>query len=382
MLSKKQMDYTLFIVVLLLVSIGILMVYSSSFYYAMDKWDNKAYFFQKELLWSLIGLVGMLVASQVNYRIYGKFAWLLLGGSLVLLFYVLATGEVIGGAQRWIKIGKITIMPGEIAKFAVVVFMAQSLSKNQHKLKKLTEGVLPYLVLIGIFFTLILKQPNFSTALTVAGVMFVMLFIAGLPWLYVTMLGIGGFGAAVYFMVSAPYRMKRFTTFLDPFADPTSNGWQVVQSLYALGSGGLFGVGIGKSTQNKLYLPEPQNDFIFATIGEEFGFLGSVLIIVLFIILIWRGIKIAVNAQDRYGCYLASGITATIAIQAMINIAVTTSSVPTTGIPLPFISFGGNSLALLMGQIGILLNISRFTTDQETSDNANHTNRRRNSRAY
>ncbi len=156
----------------------------------------------------------------------------------------------------------------------------------------------------------------------------------------------------------------------------------VVQSLYALGSGGLFGVGIGKSTQNKLYLPEPQNDFIFATIGEEFGFLGSVLIIVLFMVLIWRGIKIAVNARDRYGCYLASGITATIAIQAMVNIAVTTSSVPTTGIPLPFISFGGNSLALLMGQIGILLNISRFTTDQETSDNANHTNRRRNSRAY
>lgn len=380
-MTKKQMDYTLLFVVLLLVSIGILMVYSSSFYYAMDKWNNKMYFFEKELMWAVIGLVGMLIASRVNYRIYGRISVVLMIVSLILLVYVLATGKVIGGAQRWISIGPITIMPGEIAKFAAVVFMAQSLSKNYKKLNKLAEGLLPYLVLIGIYFALILKQPNFSTAVTLSAVMFVMLFIAGLPLIYVFMLGMGGFGGGVYFMLSASYRLKRFTTFLDPFADPTSNGWQIVQSLYALGSGGLFGVGIGKSTQNKLYLPEPQNDFIFATIGEEFGFIGTVLIISLFIVLIWRGIKIAINAPDRFGCFLAGGITATIAIQTMINIAVATSSVPTTGVPLPFISFGGNSLALLMGQIGILLNISRYQT-QETFNHENHINGRRNSRAY
>jgi len=365
MFSKKQMDYGLFVIVLLLVSIGILMVYSSSFYYAMDKWNDKSYFFQKELMWSLIGLIAMLIASQVNYKIYNKVAPLLLMVSFGLLVYVLATGDIIGGSKRWINIGKITIMPGEIAKFAAVVFMASSLSRNYKKLNKLKEGLLPYLVLIGIFFALIIKQPNFSTAVTITMVLFVMLFVAGLKWFYVFALGFTGFAGGYYFMVTETYRLKRFLTFKDPFADPNGNGWQIVQSLFALGSGGLFGVGIGKSTQNKLYLPEPQNDFIFATIGEEFGFIGSVLIIMLFIILVWRGIKIAVNAPDKFSCFLATGIIATIGIQVLINIAVATSSIPTTGIPLPFISYGGNSLALLMGQIGILLNISKNVVNQE-----------------
>lgn len=363
MRARKSGDRVLLTCVLALVLIGILMVFSSSFYYALQRFNDQYYFFRKEVQWAVIGFFAMLITSRISYKVWAKLSVPILMISLGLLVWVLFTPEI-NGARRWISLGGITVMPGEVAKFAVALFMASLLSRENSGLRRL-QDLLPYAAVVGIIFALIMKQPNLSTALTIFGLAFVQLFVAGLPLFYVfSGVGIGTFGATVLVLTS-DYRMKRLTTFMDPFKDTSADGWQVAQSLFALGSGGFFGVGLGESIQNKLYIPEPQNDFIFATIGEEFGYLGSMAVIVLFAILIWRGIKIAINAKDRFGFFLATGIIATIGIQTAINIAVATSSMPVTGVPLPFISYGGNSLALLMGQIGILLNISRTSLNGE-----------------
>lgn len=368
MKRRQGSDRLLLTCALILVLIGILMVFSSSFYYALQRFGDQYYFFRKELQWALVGLVGMLVMSRIKYQRLAPLGIPMLLVSLVLLVVVVYTplGMELNGAKRWISLGGITLMPGEVAKFGVVLFMASRLSQDKTGLRRPKDLFLYIGVLVSIFL-LIMKQPNLSTALTVFGVGFVQIFVAGLPLFYVFS-GLGaGTLAAVVAIRTSEYRMERFTTFLDPFKDTSDKGWQVAQSLFALGSGGFFGVGLGESIQNKLYIPEPQNDFIFATIGEEFGYLGSVAVVMLFVVLIWRGIKIAINARDRFGFFLATGITATIAIQTVINIAVATSSIPATGVPLPFISFGGNSLALLMAQIGILLNISRSSLSVEES---------------
>lgn len=366
MKPRQGSDRLLLTCTLILVLIGVLMVFSSSFYYALQRFNDQYYFFRKELQWAVVGLIGMGIMSRVKYQRLAPLGVPFLLVSFVLLVVVLFTplGLELNGAKRWISLGGITLMPGEVAKFAVVLFMASRLAKDKSGLKKPNDLML-YSVVIASVFLLILKQPNLSTALTIFGVAFVQLFVAELPMFYVvTGLGAGSL-AALLLVKTSEYRMERLTTFLDPFKDTSEKGWQVAQSLFALGSGGFFGVGLGESIQNKLYIPEPQNDFIFATIGEEFGYLGSVAVILLFVVLIWRGIKIAVNAKDRFGFFLATGIIATIAIQTVINIAVATSSMPVTGVPLPFISFGGNSLALLMAQIGILLNISRSSLSAE-----------------
>ncbi len=366
MKSRPGSDRLLLTCVLILVLIGILMVFSSSFYYALQRFNDQYYFFRKELQWALVGLVGMVVMSRVKYQRLEPLGIPLILVSLVLLMAVVFTplGMELNGAKRWIRLGGITLMPGEVAKFAVVLFMASRLAKDKSRLRTGNDLMLYGGVIVSVFL-LIMKQPNLSTALTIFGVGFVQLFVAGLPWLYVVSgLGAGSL-ATVILVKTSEYRMERLTTFMDPFKDTSEKGWQVAQSIFALGSGGFFGVGLGESIQNKLYIPEPQNDFIFATIGEEFGYLGSMVVIVLFIILIWRGIKIALNAKDRFGFFLATGIVATIAIQTVINIAVATSSMPVTGVPLPFISFGGNSLSLLMAQVGILLNISRTSLREE-----------------
>lgn len=361
-MKRHAMDLSLFVTVILLLVIGVMMVFSSSFYVAMSQWQDKYYFFYKDLKFALAGMVIMIVVAMVPYRIYRKFAPMLLVGSLILLGLVLTpVGTTINGAQRWIFIGSISIMPSEVAKICAIIFTAHSLTNNRHSIKKFTVGVLPYLALIGVYFGLIILQPNLSTAITIALIIMSMVFVAGARLDQLIGLAILGAGAFVGFAFSADYRRARVMAFLDPFEYADGAGWQVIQSLYALGSGGLFGVGIGQSIQNKLYIPEPQNDFIFATVGEEFGFIGCVLVIMLFFILIYRGVKIAIQAPDMFGSLIATGIVAMISFQVMINISVATSSMPVTGIPLPFISFGGSSLLILMGCMGILLNISQYT---------------------
>lgn len=361
-MKRHAMDLVLFVTIILLLVIGVMMVFSSSFYVAMSQWQDKYYFFYKDLKFAVAGLFIMIAVAMVPYKLYRKFAPPLLVVSLALLVLVLTpVGTSINGARRWIFIGSNSFMPSEVAKVSAILFTAHLLTKNRKGLKKFTVGILPYLGLAGVFFGLIILQPNLSTAITITLIIMTLVFVAGARLDQLIGLAILGAGAFVAFAFSADYRRARVLAFLDPFKYADGAGWQVIQSLYALGSGGLFGVGIGQSVQNKLYIPEPQNDFIFATVGEEFGFIGCVLVILLFFILIYRGVKIAVHAPDLFGTLVATGIVAMISFQVMINISVATSSMPVTGIPLPFISFGGSSLLILMGCMGILLNISQYT---------------------
>ncbi len=360
-MKRHAMDLSLFVTVILLLVIGVMMVFSSSFYVAMSQWQDKYYFFYKDLKFALAGMVIMIVVAMVPYRVYRKFAPMLLVVSLILLGLVLTpVGTTINGARRWIFIGSISIMPSEVAKICAIIFTAHSLTNNRNRIRSLQSGLAIPCINRSIFW-FDHSSANLSTAITIALIIMSMVFVAGARLDQLIGLAILGGGAFIGFAFSADYRRARVMAFLDPFQYADGAGWQVIQSLYALGSGGLFGVGIGQSIQNKLYIPEPQNDFIFATVGEEFGFIGCVLVIMLFFVLIYRGVKIAIQAPDMFGTLVATGIVAMISFQVMINISVATSSMPVTGIPLPFISFGGSSLLILMGCMGILLNISQYT---------------------
>lgn len=364
--KKNPYDFTIIITVALLVTTGIIMVFSSSFSHAMVVLGDGYYFLKRILMWAGIGLFAMIFCAKIQYWKWAKYAPTILLGSIILLVLVLTpVGTEINGARRWIYVG-ISIMPSEIAKFAAIIFVATTLNNKKERIQTFAHGVAPYLLLAGMFFGLIYKQPDFSTAFVVVVIIVAMVFVGGMKlshFIGLTAAGVAGLASMIaYIFISGKgYKAKRITAFLDPWADPTDSGFQAVQSLLALGSGGLFGRGLGRSVQKHFYLPEPQNDFIFAIIGEELGYIGAVAIILLFMVLIWRGIRIAINAPDLLSCLMATGIVTMIIIQVIINIAVATSSMPVTGMPLPFISFGGNALAILMALMGILLNISKHT---------------------
>lgn len=357
-MKQNRMDYPLMIITLILVSFGLLMVFSSSYYYAIDTMQNRLHFFTTDLKFIIVGIVAMLVASVVDYKVYKKIAVPLFFVSIGLLIYVLFFGTNVNNAARWIVIGTQRFQPVEVAKVGMILFFAMGLEKNyMHLNQPKILGV--YVAIIVLVVYLVMKQPNMSTAVILAGVMGIMLFVAGLKWYYGLIFGILG-GAIGWFLVhDAPYRVNRLISFLDPFKYKYDESWQVVQSLYALGTGGILGVGIGMSTQNKLYIPEPQNDFILATIGEELGLIGTVGLLFLFLILIYRCVKIAMNAPDIFSMLIATGITTMLGLQILMNFAVATSSMPVTGVSLPFISYGGTSILIMFGCIGIMLNISR-----------------------
>ncbi|WP_227017195.1 putative lipid II flippase FtsW [Sinanaerobacter chloroacetimidivorans] len=360
----KSGDFVLTIIVLGLVVFGVIMVFSSSYYNAINDSGDPYFYLKRDIVWAALGLGAMLFCAMFDYRMYAKIAPGILATSVLLLALLFTPlGITRNYATRWIGVGEFTVMPGEIAKIAVIIFVAWYLSKDPKRIRSFTKGVLPLLGLSGVYFGLIILQPNLSTAITICGIIIGMMFVAGLNILYlVGIVGIGAVGITGMILTDeGGYRLKRLTSFLDPFQDPLGDGYQVIQSLLALGSGGLFGVGLGKSIQKTLYLPEPQNDFIFAIIGEELGYIGCLLLIACYLVLIWRGIHIAINAPDMFGTLLASGITIMLALQVVLNIAVVTSSMPPTGITLPFVSYGGNALMLFMGSMGILLNISRRT---------------------
>lgn len=358
---KKKIDYYLMTLIVILVIIGVIMVFSSSYYYALDKMNNMFYFLIKDIIWVSLGFAIMLVVMQIDYHVLEKVAPLSYFAGLVLLILVLTPlGIEINYAKRWLEIGSFRFMPSEIAKLCLIVYLAHSLSRKGHKIGSMTRGVVPYLFMAGVYSALIIKQPNMSTSVIILLIAFAMLFIAGMKYRHILFFGAGGGALAWYFVKSSDYRYARFLSYQDPFADAQHSGYQVIQSLYALGSGGLFGVGLGQSMQNKLYIPEPQNDFIFATIGEELGLIGCLIVIGLYLALTWRGIVAAKKAPDLFGTLLATGIVSMIAFQVFINIAVATSSMPVTGIPLPFISYGGSSMIILMTEMGLLLNISKY----------------------
>ena len=357
---RKSGDFILKFMVTCLVIFGIIMVFSSSYYSALNAEGDAYYYLKRVILWALIGGVLMTITSNIPYRLYAHWAPMIMLVAVGLLILVLTPlGHNLNGANRWIGVGPITIMPGELCKPAAAIFTAWFLSRDLDRIRDLKNGVLPLLALVVLCCGLIMLQPNLSTAVTVASVVVVIMIAAGMDLKYLFFMAAAGVVAVVGLILIEPYRLARLTSFLDPFADPLNTGFQAVQSLLALGSGGLFGVGLGKSIQKTLYLPEPQNDFIFAIIGEELGFIGCILLLLAFLVLIWRGIHISINARDNFGMLLATGITGMIAIQVVLNIAVVTSSVPATGVALPFISWGGNSLAIFMACAGILNNISK-----------------------
>ncbi len=359
-LKIGPIDFFLFSVIMLLVAIGVVMVYSASSYSAFfnPNYKDSMYFFKKQALWAFIGIVAMFFTIKIDYHKYKKYTGIIMIGTVALLFAVFAF-PAINGAKRWIQLGPATFQPSEIAKYVVVLYMAKSIEAKGEKIKSFLNGILPYLIISGFFAGIVYKEKNLSIASVIMIVTLIILYIAGAKRSHligIFSLVVAAGAAGIYF---EPFRMKRFLSFLDPWKDPKDTGYQLIQSLLALGSGGIWGVGLGRSRQKCYYIPEPHNDFIFAVIGEELGLIGCTFIIILFIIFIWRGIVIAVNAKDTYGTILAAGITSVIAVQAIINIAVVTGSMPVTGVPLPFISYGGSSLLFNLVAMGVLLNISR-----------------------
>ncbi|NLZ38647.1 MAG: stage V sporulation protein E [Firmicutes bacterium] len=360
-IRKKEADFMLLFATMTLLAIGIVMVFSASYYVLRER--DPYYHLRRQVMWACLGLVGMLFFSNFDYWKLKRWTNLLLLVSLILLVavFIPGVGVEILGARRWIGIGDLTLQPSDMAKMSLVLFAAAYLSRKDIRIEKLAEGALPVLVILGVFFALIIKQPDLGTAMTLAGAIMLIIFAAGMPLQHIIFLGLAAVPLLIYLISSEEYRLRRWLSFLDPWADPLDTGYQIIQSLYAIGPGGLFGVGLGHGRQKMHFLPEPHSDFIFAVIGEELGFIGCVTVIIIFFLLFWRGFKIALTAPDAYGSLLATGIVSMIALQTLINIGVVTGSIPVTGINLPLISSGGSSLVFTMCSIGILLNISKYT---------------------
>lgn len=359
--KRKEPDFIILFTTMTLLAIGMVMVFSASAVIAMENRQDLYFHLRRQAFWSILGLIGMVILSNYDYWKLKRWTNVILLASFILLLavFIPGLGIEIYGAKRWIEIGGFTGQPSDLAKVALLLFAAAYLSRKDIRVEKFTEGTLPVLGVMGIFFGLILLQPDLGTAVAIAGTIMIIIFVAGMPLQQIFLLGLSATPLLGYLMVSKPYRMRRLLSFRDPWADPLNTGYQIIQSLYALGPGGLFGVGLGRSRQKFFYLPEPHSDFIFAIIGEELGFIGAASVLLLFFLLLWRGFKVALMAPDLFGSLLATGITAMIGLQALMNIGVVTGSIPVTGINLPLISAGGSSLLFTMCSIGVLLNISK-----------------------
>lgn len=355
-----SVDFCLYAIIMILVAIGSIMVYSASSYSAFfdPKIHDSMFYLKKQLEWAVLGSIIMYFTLRVDYHFYKKYTGLIMILTVILLSIVFAFPPN-HGARRWIYMGSFSMQPSEIAKYTIVLFMAKSLESKSEKVRSLLYGVLPYILVSGFYAAMVLAEKNLSIAAVIMIVTIILLFAAGAKISHlIGLVGIVGAIGAVAIKYES-FRLKRVLVFLDPWKDPKKDGYQIIQSWLALGSGGILGMGLGKSRQKCYYIPEPHNDFIFSIIGEELGLVGCIFIIMLFLLLIWRGIRIAIHAKDTYGSLLAIGITAVIAVQAIINIAVVTGSMPVTGVPLPFISYGGSSLVINLFAMGVLLNISR-----------------------
>lgn len=371
MRAKKSIDFSLLITVLILLAIGITMVFSASAASSYIKYNDSYLYLKSQGLFAIISIFAMWIFSKLDYKVLGRYAVLFVVLSIILLIviFIPGLGYEAGGATRWLKVGPWTLQPAEFAKTALIIFMAKLLSRKDNNIKSFTKGVIPYLLLMFVYFALIILQPNMSMAGSIVIITFLMLFVAGAKILHLALCVAPVVPAVIYLVKNESYRLNRWLSYRDPWADPLKTGYQAIQSLLALGSGGIFGLGLGNSRQKFFYIPEAQNDFIFSIIGEELGFIGAATVILLFLFLIWRGIRISLYAPDLFGCLLAAGITSMIGIQVAINIAVVTVSMPTTGVNLPLISSGGSSLLFVMANLGVLLNISsQIKTDGNRGD--------------
>ena len=362
--TYKKTDPILAAAVTGLTLFGILMVYSASSYAAKNAYGNEYYFLIKQAVGAALGLAAMAACSFVDYRVLIKLRYPLLAVSylMLVLVFVPHIGVENYGAKRWINLPFFTIQASEIAKFGFIVFSAAYMSEHMDSVRTF-KGILPVLAAGGAICVLIIIEPNMSVTMCVGLTMFVMLFVGGAKIKHLALLLIPAVALVPLLIVIEPYRLHRLTAFLDPWASPLGEGYQLIQSFYALGSGGLFGVGLFNSRQKYLFLPFGESDFIFSVIGEEFGFVGSALVIAVYVILIFRIVRIAKNAPDRFGCYLSAGIAAIIAIQTAINVAVVSGSIPPTGLPLPFVSSGSSSLIVFCASVGFVFSVERRSHD-------------------
>ena len=358
----KPADGTLALILALLMMCGLLTLFSATYYKAVDQGDALLEV-KKQLIGVGLGAFLMFLTSRIPYSFWQKprVVMLALTGSFALLVLVLipGIGVYVNGSRRWLNITGLSFQPSELAKIASVMYLASTLSFRLKQVERLWTGILPLLVVPAAMFLLILQQPNLSTAGSIMIVAILMMLLAGAKWKHLSLMGVVGLAVGFAYAWVEPYRRERLLSFRNPFAQMSDEGYQLSQSLIAIGSGGLFGRGLGQGRQKFSYLPYPESDFIFAIIGEDFGLFGCCVVILLFVAFAVAGMRIALNCQDRYGCLLAAGITAMISVQAFINIGVVVGILPTTGLPLPFFSAGGTSISLLMAAVGILFNISR-----------------------
>lgn len=360
-MKKRRVDILLVVAIIALTLFGLLMIYSASYVWADYKFDDPFKFIKNQGIFFIIGVFMMFVISKIDYHIYYKKAHLLLGICFVLLILVLipGIGTVRNGSRSWFGIGSFGIQPSEFMKLALIIFTAKYLCKNEKEMKKIVKGVFPILGLALLVFFLIMLQPDFGTGIIILVTIIGLLFVGGVPFNFFFKVGMVGVAGITGLILSAPYRLERILSFMNPWKDPLGSGFQIIQSLYAIGPGGLFGFGLGGSRQKHFYLPEPQTDFIFSIISEEFGFLGIVIITTLFLIIIWKGFSLARNSNDLFSKYLCFGITFGVAFQTILNLMVVVGLIPVTGVTLPFLSYGGSSLLITLASMGIVLNISR-----------------------
>jgi cell division protein FtsW len=355
----KKYDLILLLSVIIISLFGIMMIYSSSYVWANYKFNDSFKYVRAQVLFFIIGLIVMLILRKVDYHFYQTYANKILLICFIMLVLVLipGIGKLRNGSRSWFGIGSLGIQPSEFAKMGLIIFTSKYLTNNDSMVKDIRKGIFPILGIIFLFFGLIMLEPDFGQGMVIVLTLVMVIFISGTKVSFFAKCGVLGLLGIVGLIIVAPYRMQRIISFLNPWSDPLGSGFQIIQSLYAIGPGGLLGFGLGKSIQKHFYLPEPQTDFIFAIISEEFGFLGVLIVTSLFLIIFYRTMKIALSCTDLFGKYLAFGLGFEIIIQAGLNLAVVVGLIPVTGITLPFISYGGSSLIVSLAAIGIILNI-------------------------
>ena len=338
------------------------MIYSASFVWAEYKFNDPYKFVKMQSVFFIVGIILMIILSRIDYHIYYKKANIILLVCAILLILVLipGIGTVRNGSRSWFGIGPFGIQPSEFAKIGLIIYVAKYLTNNDRIMKSIVHGVLPILGVIGFFFFIIMLEPDFGTAMVIVLTLVVLIFISGVKISFFIKVGLVGLLGIVGIIIAAPYRMKRIISFINPWSDPLGSGYQIIQSLYAIGPAGLLGQGFLKSRQKYFYLPEPQTDFIFSIISEELGFLGVLIVSTIFMIIFYRGISISLKSKDLFGKYLSFGLVFGLIIQSILNLMVVVGLIPVTGVTLPFLSYGGSSLLISMASIGILLSVSRY----------------------
>jgi len=365
MARKLKSDKVLFIATVLLVFFGVLMVYSASAVLAMERYGDHYLFLKKQVMWAALGLASLSIVMRVDYRTYRQpaFIWTSLGFVGLALCLVLFSPPV-NNARRWFSIGGLGIQPSELAKLTAIFFVAWWLERRIDRVNDFKQALLPIALVMLPILVLILLEPDFGTSMTVAIIVAAMVFAAGLNYSYIAGAALLAAPAVAFLIISSPYRFRRLLTFMDPWADPLGDGFQVIQSLIAVGAGGAFGRGLMQGVQKLFYLPEPHTDFIFSVIAEELGLLGAILTLACFCVIAWRGLRIAMAAPDQFGALVAVGLTAMVVVQAFFNVSVVLSMLPTKGIPLPLVSSGGSSLLITLLGLGVLLNVSQHATTE------------------